>query len=281
MHTHMADLACAGSHACVLHPAGSQDRALAAHGWQAVLRSLHLVQRSLTPLQCNRSLACCRESAAGRSSPRQDVAAPHGVVNLSMLVLHAQLDSCQTLHQTNHPAPSAKPRCSISLGSHSNCVHVQQVAPTLKQEIVELLDVLLDLHQAFLPEGDAEHAVEIAQLSRTLIHLSRPRLVQQMAALLTTLLSSYGATLSSTDRALGRLLRNVNSLLVQAQPDWAAQLEQVQQQALERQQQVGSSSRCLGLVNVLLLWEAVLPQLKDVQQQTLANAEVLVVEQIV
>lgn len=118
-------------------------------------------------------------------------------------------------------------------------VYVRQVAPSLKQEVVELLDVLLDLHQAFLPEGDAQHTVNIAQLSGTLIHLSRRRPVQQMAALLTTLLRSYGATLSSTDRALGRLLRNVNSLLVQAQPEWAAQLEQVRQQALERQQQVG------------------------------------------
>ena len=119
---------------------------------------------------------------------------------------------------------------------------MQQVAPSLKQEVVELLDVLLDLHQAFLPEGDAQHTAEVAQLSRTLIHLSRPRLVQQMAALLTTLLSSYGATLSSTDRALGRLLRNVNSLLVQAQPERAARLEQVQQQALEGEQQVGTST---------------------------------------
>ena len=119
-------------------------------------------------------------------------------------------------------------------------MYVQQVAPSLKQEVVELLDVLLDLHQAFLPEGDAQHTVEIAQLSRTRIHLSRPRLVQQMAPLLTALLSLYGATLSSTDRALGRLLRNMNGLLVQAQPEWAAQVEQVQQQALERQQQAGS-----------------------------------------
>ena len=124
----------------------------------------------------------------------------------------------------------------------SDCACVQHVAPSLKQEVVELLDVLLDLQQAFLPEGAAQHTVEIAQLSRTLIHLSRPRLVQQMAALLTTLVCSYGATLSSTDRALGRLLRNVNSLLVQAQPEWASQIEQVQQQALEKQQQVGTGS---------------------------------------
>ena len=141
---------------------------------------------------------------------------------------------------------------------HSSCLYVQQVAPSLKQEVLELLDVLLDLHQAFLPEGNAEHAIEIAQLSRTLIHVSRPRLVQQMAALLTPLLSSYGAILSSTDRALGRLLRNVNGLLVQAQPQWATQLKQVQQQALKRQHQVGSSSSW-GLVNSLLLWAASCP----------------------
>ena len=173
-----------------------------------------------------------------------------------MLLLCSLLEARPCSRQiTLKPVPTLD---AAAVWFHSSCVYVQQVAPSLKQEVVELLDVLLDLHKAYLPEGNAEHAVEIAQLSRTVIHLSRPRLVQQMAALLTPLLSSYGATLSRTDRALGRLLRNVNGLLVQAQPQWATQLNQVQQQALKRQHQVGSSSSW-GLVNSLLLWAASCP----------------------
>ena len=80
------------------------------------------------------------------------------------------------------------------------CVRVQ-LASTVKGELAELLDTLLDLQQSY-PPADPSRA-------------SATPLEQKLASLLPLLLASYGATLSSPDQSLLRVLLHINDIVFQ------------------------------------------------------------------
>ena len=71
----------------------------------------------------------------------------------------------------------------------------------MKTELAELLDTLLDLQQSYPP---ADHSPASAH-----------PLEQKLASLLPLLLSSYGATLSSPDKSMLRVLLHINDIVFQ------------------------------------------------------------------
>ena len=71
----------------------------------------------------------------------------------------------------------------------------------MKGELAELLDTLLDLQQSY-PPADPSPA-------------SATPLEQKLASLLPLLLASYGATLSSPDQSLLRVLLHINDIIFQ------------------------------------------------------------------
>ena len=81
------------------------------------------------------------------------------------------------------------------------CVHLQ-IGLKVKGEVVELLDTLLDLQQSYPPPHP--------KLTPTTPAIS---LEQKLHSLLPLLLAGYGATLSSPDQSLLRVLLHINDII--------------------------------------------------------------------
>lgn len=119
------------------------------------------------------------------------------------------------------------------------CVYAQADA-TVKGELAELLDTLLDLQQSY-PPADPRPA-------------SAHPLEQKLASLLPLLLASYGATLSSPDQSLLRVLLHINDMIFQTY-DYqrstavaAAEAEQAAAAVLITQQQTAHFDGDMGEV---------------------------------
>lgn len=76
-----------------------------------------------------------------------------------------------------------------------------QVDTTVKGELAELLDTLLDLQQSYPPADPSPPSAH--------------PLEQKLASLLPLLLASFGATLSSPDQSLLRVLLHINDMIFQ------------------------------------------------------------------
>lgn len=137
--------------------------------------------------------------------------------------------------------------------------YLMQGGLTVKGEICELMDTLLDLQQQFTqlpPPSGASYPVPTPEAT----------LPQRAQSLLPLLLSSYGATLSTADQSLLRLLLHLNDIIYHS-AEYQQQLVQTRdasipgtdlQAAEDQEEQAGPvSARLHGpLAQCSFLWGA-------------------------
>lgn len=121
-----------------------------------------------------------------------------------------QLSVVQAWHHSLHS--------DLALQPYNMCTFLQ-TGLTVKGELAELLDTLIDLQQSYPPSDPSDTPA-------TPLH-------HKLHSLLPLLLSAYGATLSSPDQSLLRVLLHINSVVYQSHEH---------QQALQHQNQAAAAA---------------------------------------